>query len=135
MPYSIIPAAEIQRRLIENVVGKINLTLQKEIVHDVLDFIQKQRKAWEITNQLFTLAFYCCLDAIKDGVMLGLEGKDGRQLHVIQDGQIGIDLSFWKSPQNQYIINAYCCGTVLTWISIIPYNVVIENMHGAKLTT
>lgn len=95
----------------------------------VLDFLQKQRKAWEITNQLYLLAFYICLEVIRDGHMLGLEGKDGRQLHIIKDGQVKIDLSFWKNPNDRYTVNAYCCAIVLTLISIIPYNLVIDNMH------
>jgi hypothetical protein len=42
-------------------------------------------------------------------------------------------MSFWNSQYNQYVINAYCCGTILTCISIIPYNVVIEGIDLKNL--
>lgn len=82
--------------------------------------------------QFYLLAFHICLEAIRDGHMLGLEGKDERQLHVIRDGQVKIDLSFWKNPNDRYTINAYCCALKLMLISIIPYNLVIDNMHSTS---
>lgn len=117
----VIPSAAIQHHFRESLSGKLDRQMQELIACEVLDFLHS-KSARPLVEKLFALACYVLLDAMADGVRLGLTGIDGTAVaQRYADGRSSVNPRFWDIPGNQVVFYHYAFSHVCLWVAMLPW--------------
>ena len=115
-----IASTAIQEDLKNSLSDKLERQLQGLIACEIMDFLQLKASRFQV-EKLFTLACWIVLDAVVDGVKLGLIGADGSDLVVRSPQQMSINTQFWLIPENQEIVYHYAISYICFWLAMLPW--------------